>query len=157
MLRGGAFKPRTSPYVFQGLGEEGLKILREAGDKHGLPVVSEVRDVRQIEVLDKYVDMFQIGARNMQNFDLLLEVGQKWKPVLLKRGFANSTEELLLAAEYVISMGNHQVVLCERGIRTFEKSTRFTLDVSAVPVLKKNSHLPVVVDPSHAAGQGSKV
>jgi 3-deoxy-7-phosphoheptulonate synthase len=153
MLRGGAFKPRTSPYVFQGLGEEGLKMLRTAGDKYGLPVVSEVRDVRQVEVLDKYVDMFQIGARNMQNFDLLLEVGQKWKPVLLKRGLANTTEELLMAAEYIISMGNHQVVLCERGIRTFEKSTRFTLDVSAVPVLKKNSHLPVIVDPSHAAGQ----
>ncbi|HHN47287.1 MAG TPA: 3-deoxy-7-phosphoheptulonate synthase [Planctomycetes bacterium] len=153
MLRGGAFKPRTSPYAFQGLGEEGLKILRAAGDKYGLPIVSEVRNVRQVEILDRYVDMFQIGARNMQNYDLLMEVGHSKKPVLLKRGLASTIEELLMSAEYVISMGNHQVVLCERGIRTFEKATRFTLDVSAVPLLKKLSHLPVLVDPSHAAGQ----
>ncbi|MBN1809119.1 MAG: 3-deoxy-7-phosphoheptulonate synthase [Planctomycetes bacterium] len=153
LLRGGAFKPRTSPYAFQGLGVDGLKFLREAGDRFGLPVVSEVRNVRQVETCLDYVDMFQVGARNMQNFDLLMEVGRTTKPVLLKRGLASTVEELLMSAEYVMSMGNHGVVLCERGIRTFEKATRFTLDVSAVPILKRLSHLPVIVDPSHAAGQ----
>jgi 3-deoxy-7-phosphoheptulonate synthase len=157
VLRGGAFKPRTSPYSFQGLGEEGLKILRKAGDEAGLPVVSEALDTRHVELVAKYVDMIQIGARNMQNFPLLKEVGKTKKPVLLKRGFGCTIEEWLLAAEYILLEGDWDVVLCERGIRTFEPSTRFTLDIAAVAVVKELSHLPVVVDPSHAAGKSSLV
>jgi 3-deoxy-7-phosphoheptulonate synthase len=157
VLRGGAFKPRTSPYSFQGLGEEGLKILRKAGDEAGMPVVSEALDVRHVELVAKYVDMIQVGARNMQNFPLLREVGRAGKPVLLKRGFGCTIEEWLLAAEYVLLEGNWGVVLCERGIRTFEPSTRFTLDIAAVPTAKELSHLPIVVDPSHAAGRSSLV
>ena len=157
ILRGGAFKPRTSPYSFQGLGEKGLKILRKAGDEAGLPVVSEVLDVRHVELVAKYVDMIQIGARNMQNFPLLKEIGRTKKPVLLKRGFGCTIEEWLLAAEYILLEGNWEVVLCERGIRTFESSTRFTLDIAAVPVVKELSHLPIIVDPSHAAGKSSLV
>jgi 3-deoxy-7-phosphoheptulonate synthase len=157
VLRGGAFKPRTSPYSFQGLGEEGLKILRKAGDEAGLPVVSEALDTRHVELVAKYVDMIQIGARNMQNFPLLREVGKTKKPVLLKRGFGCTIEEWLLAAEYILLEGGWDVVLCERGIRTFEPSTRFTLDIAAVAVVKELSHLPVVVDPSHAAGKSSLV
>ena len=153
MLRGGAFKPRTSPYSFQGLGEEGLKYLREAGDATGLKVVTELMDVREIELIEQYADIIQIGARNMQNFELLKEVGQSKKPVLLKRGLSATINEFLLAAEYILSQGNFNVILCERGIRTFETATRFTLDLSAVPVIKKLSHLPVVVDPSHATGE----
>ena len=153
MLRGGAFKPRTSPYDFQGLGEDGLKLLREAGDRLGLPVVSEVLAAADVELVGRYVDMFQVGARNMQNFQLLKEIGQAGKPVLLKRGFAATVREYLMSAEYVLSRGNHNVVLCERGIKSFETEVRFTLDVSAVPVIKEYSHLPVLVDPSHAAGR----
>ena len=152
MLRGGAFKPRTSPYSFQGLGEEGLKYLREAADATGLKVVTELMDVRDVELVEKYADMIQIGARNMQNFELLKEAGQSHKPVLLKRGLSATVTEFLLAAEYLLSQGNFNVVLCERGIRSFEDQTRFTLDLSAVPVVKQLSHLPVVVDPSHATG-----
>jgi len=157
MLRGGAFKPRTSPYSFQGLGEEGLKYLREAGDAFGLPVVTEVLDPRHVNLVAEYADVLQIGARNMQNFPLLREVGRSGKPVLLKRGFGSTIEELLSAAEYVLLEGNDQVMLCERGIRTFERATRFTLDIAAVPVLKELTHLPVIVDPSHAAGKRSLV
>ncbi len=157
ILRGGTFKPRTSPYSFQGLGEKGLQYLREAGDEVGLPVVTEVLDPRLVGLIAEYVDMIQIGARNMQNFPLLREVGRAGKPVLLKRGFGATIEELLHAAEYILAEGNDQVVLCERGIRTFEGSTRFTLDIAAVPVLKEKTHLPVVVDPSHAAGRRSLV
>ncbi|BAN89906.1 3-deoxy-7-phosphoheptulonate synthase [Aeropyrum camini] len=157
MLRGGAFKPRTSPYSFQGLGVEGLKLLRRAGDEAGLPVVTEVLDPRHVETVARYADMLQIGARNMQNFPLLREVGRSGKPVLLKRGFGNTLEELLAAAEYILLEGNWQVVLVERGIRTFETSTRFTLDVAAVAVLKEATHLPVIVDPSHPAGRRSLV
>lgn len=157
ILRGGAFKPRTSPYSFQGLGEEGLKMLRRAGDEVGMPVVSEALDVRHVELVAKYVDAIQVGARNMQNFPLLREVGRARKPVLLKRGFGCTIEEWLLAAEYIMLEGNEDVILCERGIRTFEPSTRFTLDIAAVPVVKELSHLPVVVDPSHAAGRSSLV
>ncbi|MBI3319283.1 MAG: 3-deoxy-7-phosphoheptulonate synthase, partial [Candidatus Omnitrophica bacterium] len=153
ILRGGAFKPRTSPYSFQGLGEEGLKYLREAGDATGLKVVTELMDARDIELIEKYADMIQIGARNMQNFNLLKEAGQSHKPVLLKRGLSATITEFLLAAEYIVSQGNFNVILCERGIRTFEDQTRFTLDLNAVPVIKKLSHLPVVVDPSHGTGQ----
>jgi 3-deoxy-7-phosphoheptulonate synthase len=153
VLRGGAFKPRTSPYSFQGLGEEGLKILRAVGDKHRMPVVTEVMDPRQVEVVDRHADMFQIGARNMQNFDLLKEVGQTRKPVLLKRGMSATVKDLLMSAEYVLSEGNHQVVLCERGVRSFEDSTRNMLDMSAVPNVKGQSHLPIIVDPSHATGR----
>ena len=152
MLRGGAFKPRTSPYSFQGLGEEGLNYLREAADATGLKVVTELMDVRDVELVEKYTDMIQIGARNMQNFELLKEAGQSHKPVLLKRGLSATVTEFLLAAEYLLSQGNFNVVLCERGIRSFEDQTRFTLDLSAVPVVKQLSHLPVVVDPSHATG-----
>jgi len=152
MLRGGAFKPRTSPYSFQGLGEEGLKYLREAADATGLKVVTELMDVRDVELVEKYADMIQLGARNMQNFELLKEAGQSHKPVLLKRGLSATITEFLLAAEYLLSQGNFNVVLCERGIRSFEDQTRFTLDLSAVPVIKALSHLPVVVDPSHATG-----
>jgi len=157
MLRGGAFKPRTSPYSFQGLGEEGLKYLREAGDAFGLPVVTEVLDPRHVSLVAEYADVLQIGARNMQNFPLLREVGKAGKPVLLKRGFGSTVEELLNAAEYILLEGNDQVMLCERGIRTFERATRFTLDIAAVPVLKELTHLPIIVDPSHAAGKRSLV
>ncbi len=153
VLRGGAFKPRTSPYSFQGLGEEGLKILRDVGDKHDMPVVTEVMDPRQVPLVEKYADMFQIGARNMQNFDLLKEVGQTRKPVLLKRGMSATVKDLLMSAEYVLSEGNPDVVLCERGVRSFEDSTRNMLDMSAVPNVKGQSHLPIIVDPSHATGR----
>ena len=152
-LRGGAFKPRTSPYSFQGLGEEGLKYLSEAREKTGLPVVSELMDPREIEVILKYSDIVQIGARNMQNFKLLLEVGTCNKPVLLKRGLSATIKEWLMAAEYIMSKGNQSVILCERGIRTFETATRNTLDLSAVPILKQLTHLPVIVDPSHGVGK----
>ncbi len=153
MLRGGAYKPRTSPYAFQGLGEAGLEILADAGSQTGLPIVTEVMDVRDVEAVAEVADMIQIGARNMQNYALLTEVGRTRVPVLLKRGLSSTIEELLMAAEYVLKGGNPDVVLCERGIRTFETSYRFTLDVAAVPVLKSLSHLPVIVDPSHAAGR----
>ncbi|MDI6871301.1 MAG: 3-deoxy-7-phosphoheptulonate synthase [Bacillota bacterium] len=153
MLRGGAFKPRTSPYAFQGLGREGLKLLAEARRRTGLPVVSEVLDPKDVELVAEYVDMLQIGARNMQNFSLLREVGKTRRPVLLKRGISATVEEWLLAAEYVLREGNRAVVLCERGIRTYEPATRNTLDLSAIPLVKHLSHLPVIVDPSHAAGK----
>jgi 3-deoxy-7-phosphoheptulonate synthase len=153
ILRGGAFKPRTSPYSFQGLGEEGLKILRDVGVKHGLPVVTEVMDPRQVDVVHRHADMFQIGARNMQNFDLLKEIGQTQKPVLLKRGMSATVKDLLMSAEYILSEGNRQIVLCERGIRSFEDSTRNMLDLSAVPNVKGMSHLPIIADPSHATGR----
>lgn len=152
-LRGGAFKPRTSPYTFQGLGEEGLRYLAEAREKTGLPIVTELMDPRDLELLNKYADIIQIGARNMQNFRLLLEVGSVKKPVLLKRGLSATIKEWLMSAEYIMSRGNHEVILCERGIRTFETATRNTLDLSAVPLLKKLTHLPVIVDPSHGVGK----
>ncbi|MGB9715411.1 MAG: 3-deoxy-7-phosphoheptulonate synthase [Thermodesulfovibrionales bacterium] len=152
-LRGGAFKPRTSPYSFQGLGEEGLRYLAEAREKTGLPVVTELMDPRDIEIVVKYADIVQIGARNMQNFRLLLEVGTCDKPILLKRGFSATIKEWLMAAEYIMSKGNQKIILCERGVRTFETATRNTLDISAVPVLKQLTHLPVVVDPSHGVGK----
>jgi 3-deoxy-7-phosphoheptulonate synthase len=153
MLRGGAFKPRTSPYSFQGLGSEALAILAEAREDTGLPLVTEVLDPRQLEEVVDTADVLQIGARNMQNFLLLAEVGKTDKPVLLKRGASASLEELLMAAEYILKEGNPRVILCERGIKTFERSTRFTLDISAVPVLQEETHLPVIVDPSHPAGR----
>ncbi|HLH40168.1 MAG TPA: 3-deoxy-7-phosphoheptulonate synthase [Bryobacteraceae bacterium] len=153
VLRGGAFKPRSSPYSFQGLGEEGLKLMRAAADRHGLLVVSEIMDHTQLPMLLTYADILQIGARNMQNFNLLREVGRVRKPVLLKRGISATIEELLLAAEYIMSGGNYDVILCERGIRTFETYTRNTMDVSAIPVVKKLSHLPIVGDPSHGTGR----
>lgn len=153
VLRGGAFKPRTSPYSFQGLGEEGLKILKKVGDELGMVTVSEVMDTRDVELMAKYVDVLQIGARNMQNFNLLKEVGLTRKPILLKRGLSSTVKELLMSAEYILSAGNFNVILCERGIRTFEDSTRNTLDISAIPVVKQLSHLPIIVDPSHAAGK----
>jgi 3-deoxy-7-phosphoheptulonate synthase len=153
ILRGGAFKPRTSPYSFQGLGEDGLKILHDVGGRHGMPVVTEVMDPRQVELVDRYADMMQVGARNMQNFDLLKEVGQTKKPVLLKRGMSATVKDLLMSAEYVLAGGNHRVVLCERGVRSFEDSTRNMLDMSAVPNVKVQSHLPIIVDPSHATGR----
>lgn len=156
-IRGGAFKPRSSPYSFQGLGEEGLRLLREAADRHGLFVVSEVMDRAQIPLMEPYVDIFQVGARNMQNFNLLRELGQQRKPVLLKRGIAATIEELLLSAEYILAGGNYDVLLCERGIRTFETYTRNTLDISAIPVVKKLSHLPILADPSHGTGRRDKV
>ena len=152
MLRGGAFKPRTSPYAFQGLRAEGLMFLKNARGQTGLPVVSEITNPAQVELFDDFVDLFQIGARNMQNFELLKQVAHARKPVLLKRGFSNSVEELLMSAEHIMAGGNPNVVLCERGIRTFETATRNTLDISAIPVLKARSHLPVMVDPSHAGG-----
>jgi 3-deoxy-7-phosphoheptulonate synthase len=152
-LRGGAYKPRTSPYSFQGLGEEGLRYLAEARGKTGLPIVTEIMDPRDIDVIVEYADIIQIGARNMQNFRLLLEVGSVDKPVLLKRGLSATIKEWLMSAEYIMSRGNQNVMLCERGIRTFETATRNTLDLSAVPVLKKLTHLPVVVDPSHGVGK----
>ena len=157
MLRGGAFKPRTSPYSFQGMGEEGLKILAEAKEQSGLYVVTEVMAPDQVELVSKYADVLQIGTRNMQNYALLNAVGQTDMPVLLKRGMMSTIEELLMSAEYIMSNGNHKVILCERGIRTFEKYTRNTLDINAVPVLKELTHLPVVVDPSHATGRWTLV
>jgi 3-deoxy-7-phosphoheptulonate synthase len=157
VLRGGAFKPRSSPYSFQGLGEDGLRLLRAAANQHDLKLVSEVMDVSQIPLVEKYCDMFQVGARNMQNFTLLRELGRTRKPVLLKRGISATIEEWLLSAEYVLAGGNMQVILCERGIRTFESYTRNTLDISAIPVVKKRSHLPIVVDPSHGTGRRDKV
>jgi 3-deoxy-7-phosphoheptulonate synthase len=156
-LRGGAFKPRTSPYSFQGLGLEALKLLREAGDNFGLLVISEVMEISQIEVMLPCVDIFQVGARNMQNFNLLRELGRVRKPVLLKRGIAATLEELLLSAEYIMAGGNYEVILCERGIRTFETYTRNTLDISAIPIIKKLSHLPMTADPSHGTGRRDKV
>jgi 3-deoxy-7-phosphoheptulonate synthase len=152
-LRGGAFKPRTSPYSFQGLGEEGLKYLKEVGEKESLVTVTEVMDPRDVGLVAQYADVLQIGARNMQNFNLLKEVGQTRKPVLLKRGLSSTVKELLMSAEYIASGGNLNIILCERGIRTFEDATRNTLDVSAVPVAKEVSHLPIIIDPSHAAGK----
>ncbi len=153
VLRGGAFKPRTSPYSFQGLGEEGLKYLKDVGDKVNLVTVTEVMDTRDVELVARYADILQIGARNMQNFNLLKEVGLTKKPVLLKRGLSSTIKEWLMSAEYILSGGNMNVILCERGIRTFEDATRNTLDISAVPVVKQLSHLPVIVDPSHACGR----
>ena len=157
LLRGGAFKPRTSPYSFQGLGKEGLEMLKRARNETGLSVVSEVMDTRQVETVARYVDMLQIGSRNMQNFPLLKEAGRTSKPILLKRGMMATIDEYLHAAEYLLSQGNTQVVLCERGIRTFESSTRYTLDLNAIPVLKQRTHLPVLVDPSHGTGVRSLV
>ncbi len=156
-LRGGAFKPRSSPYSFQGMGEEGLKLLREAGDKFNLLVISEVMEISQIALMLPYIDIFQVGARNMQNFNLLRELGKVRRPVLLKRGIAATLEELLLSAEYIMSGGNYDVILCERGIRTFETYTRNTMDISAIPVIKKLSHLPMAADPSHGTGIRDKV
>ncbi len=156
-LRGGVFKPRTSPYAFQGLGEGGLEMLAVARDRTGLPVVSEVMDTRHVELMSRYADVLQVGARNMQNYSLLAEVGRSPRPVLLKRGPSATVRELLLAAEHIMAQGNHNVILCERGIRTFETATRNTLDVAAIPVLKELSHLPVIVDPSHASGRASLV
>jgi len=156
-IRGGAFKPRTSPYAFQGLGEEGLKILREVADKYNMIVTSEVMEVAQIPMFLKYVDILQVGARNMQNFNLLKSLGEIRKPVLLKRGLSATIEEWLMSAEYIMAGGNREVILCERGIRTFERMTRNTLDISAIPVVQKISHLPIVVDPSHATGLRDKV
>ena len=157
VLRGGAFKPRTSPYSFQGLGRKGLQLLRATADAYGLLVVSEVMDHTQIPMMLDYVDVLQVGARNMQNYNLLKEVGKVCKPVLLKRGISATLEELLLSAEYIMMGGNYDVILCERGIRTFESYTRNTLDISAIPVIKKLSHLPIVVDPSHGTGRRDKV
>jgi 3-deoxy-7-phosphoheptulonate synthase len=157
VLRGGAFKPRSSPYSFQGHGEPGLRMLRDAANTHGLKLISEVMDVSQIEVIAKYCDIFQVGARNMQNFTLLRELGHARKPVLLKRGLSSTIEEWLMSAEYILSGGNSDVMLCERGIRTFETATRNTFDISAIPVVKKLSHLPVIADPSHGAGRRDMV
>jgi len=156
-LRGGAFKPRSSPYSFQGLGIAGLQIMREAADAHGLMTVSEVMEIAQIEAMLPYVDCFQVGARNMQNFNLLRELGQVRKPILLKRGIAATVEELLLSSEYILSGGNYDIILCERGIRTYETSTRNTMDIAAIPVVKKLSHLPIVGDPSHGTGRRDMV
>ncbi|MCL2390884.1 MAG: 3-deoxy-7-phosphoheptulonate synthase, partial [Endomicrobia bacterium] len=152
ILRGGAFKPRSSPYAFQGLGEKGLKYIEAAGEKYHMPTISEAMTVEQVGLLSRYCDIIQIGARNIQNYDLLKASGKQKKPVLLKRGMATTVKELLLSAEYVLSQGNYNVMLCERGIRTFEDSTRFTMDLNAVPVLKKLTHLPVILDPSHGIG-----
>jgi 3-deoxy-7-phosphoheptulonate synthase len=157
MLRGGAFKPRTSPYAFQGLGEQALRFLVEVRAATGLPVVTEVMDTRQVDLVAEHADMLQVGARNMQNFALLAELGRVRRPVLLKRGLSATIKELLMAAEYIMANGNHDVILCERGIRTYETATRNTLDVAAIPVLKRESHLPVIVDPSHAGGDASLV
>ena len=157
VIRGGAFKPRTSPYSFQGLGEEGLRLLRDAADRHGLLVVSEVMDQTQIPLLGDYSDILQVGARNMQNYNLLRELGQTRKPILVKRGISATIEELLLSAEYILSGGNYDVILCERGIRTFENATRNTMDISAIPVVKSLSHLPIIADPSHGTGRRDKV
>src|ERR1700693_4374531 len=157
VLRGGAFKPRSSPYSFQGMGEEGLKLLREAGDHFNLLVISEGVEISQIALILRFIDIFQVGARNMQNFNLLRELGKVKKPVLLKRGIAATLEELLLSAEYIMAGGNYDVILCERGIRTFETYTRNTLDVSAIPIIKNLSHLPMTADPSHGTGRRDKV
>ncbi len=157
VLRGGAFKPRSSPYSFQGLGLEALKLLREAGDRYGLMVISEVMEISQIDIMLPYIDIFQVGARNMQNFNLLRELGKARKPVLVKRGIAATIEEMLLSAEYILSGGNYQVIFCERGIRTFETYTRNTLDISAIPIVHKLSHLPITSDPSHGTGLRDKV
>ena len=157
ILRGGAFKPRTSPYSFQGMGEEGLKLMREAADKHGLAVVSEVMDASQIDIMLDYVDILQVGARNMQNFTLLKRLSKLDRPVLVKRGLSATIEELLMAAEYIMSGGNGQVILCERGIRTFETYTRNTMDICAIPIVHKLSHLPIIADPSHGTGIRDKV
>jgi len=157
ILRGGAFKPRTSPYAFQGLGEEGLQIIREVADKYKMAVTSEIMEISQIPLFEKYVDIFQVGARNMQNFNLLKELGQVRKPVMIKRGLSATFEEWLMSAEYIMAGGNREVMLCERGIRTFEKFTRNTLDLSAIPVIKKLSHLPILIDPSHGTGLRDKV
>ncbi len=157
VIRGGAFKPRSSPYSFQGLGEKGLQLLRAAADRHGLKVVSEVMDHSQIPLIDHYADILQVGARNMQNYNLLRKLGELRKPVLLKRGPAATIEELLLSAEYILAGGNYDVILCERGIRTFESYTRNTMDISAIPVVKKLSHLPIIADPSHGTGRRDKV
>ncbi|MFH2069564.1 MAG: 3-deoxy-7-phosphoheptulonate synthase [Candidatus Omnitrophota bacterium] len=157
ILRGGAFKPRTSPYSFQGLGEEGLKYLAEVGRELKMPTVTEVMDPRQTELVSRYADIIQVGARNMQNFDLLKELGRTKKPILLKRGMSAKIEEFLMSAEYILSQGNYNVILCERGIRTFEEATRFTLDLAAVPLVKELSHLPILVDPSHGTGRRSLI
>lgn len=157
ILRGGAFKPRTSPYSFQGLGEEGLKLIRAAANQYGLLVVTEVIDSSQVDLVESYTDIFQVGSRNMQNFPLLKALGNKKKPVLLKRGYASKIEEWLMSAEYILSGGNMEVLLCERGIRTFETETRNTFDISAIPVIQRKSHLPVAADPSHAIGYRDKI
>ena len=157
VLRGGAFKPRSSPYSFQGLGVEGLRLLRAAADEYGLLTISEIMDRSQLETMLPYVDILQVGARNMQNFNLLKDVGEARKPVLLKRGLAATIEELLLSAEYILAGGNYDVILCERGIRTFETATRNTMDISAIPVIQKLSHLPIAADPSHATGRRDQV
>ena len=157
VLRGGAFKPRSSPYSFQGLGEAGLRLLKSAADRHNLKLVSEVMDISQLELIERYSDILQVGARNMQNFTLLRELGHSKKPIMLKRGISATIEEWLLSAEYILAGGNTQVMLCERGIRTFESATRNTLDISAIPVVRKLSHLPILVDPSHGTGKRDKV
>ncbi len=157
VLRGGAFKPRSSPYAFQGMGEEGLKLMREAADKFGMLVISEVMELSQIPIMEPYVDIYQVGARNMQNFNLLRELGKIRKPIMLKRGIAATIEEMLLSAEYILSGGNYDVILCERGIRTFETYTRNTMDISAIPIVHKLSHLPMAADPSHGTGRREKV
>ena len=157
ILRGGAFKPRTSPYAFQGLGEEGLQIIRRVADKYKMAVTSEVMEISQIPLFEKYVDILQVGARNMQNFNLLKELGHVKKPVMLKRGLSATIEEWLMSAEYIMAGGNRDVILCERGIRTFERATRNTLDLCAIPVVKKLSHLPIIIDPSHGTGLRDKV
>ncbi len=153
ILRGGAFKPRTSPYSFQGLGQEGLKILRNVGDEFNIPVITEVMDPRDVELVERYADILQIGARNMQNYNLLNEVGKTRKPIFLKRGLAAKISEWLMSAEYILAGGNEKVILCERGIRTFADETRFTLDIAAIPIIKQNSHLPIFFDPSHSTGR----
>jgi 3-deoxy-7-phosphoheptulonate synthase len=157
VLRGGAFKPRSSPYSFQGLGEEGLRLLKSAADRHNLKLVSEVMDISQLDLIERYSDILQVGARNMQNFTLLRELGRSRKPIMLKRGISATIEEWLLSAEYILAGGNMSVMLCERGIRTFESATRNTLDISAIPVVRKLSHLPILVDPSHGTGRRDKV
>jgi 3-deoxy-7-phosphoheptulonate synthase len=157
ILRGGAFKPRTSPYAFQGMGEEGLKLMRAAADQYGLKVITEVMDKSQIDLVEQYADILQIGARNMQNFTFLRDLGKASKPIMLKRGLAATIDEWLMSAEYILSGGNQQVMLCERGIRTFETATRNTMDIGAIPVVKKKSHLPIIADPSHAIGLRDKV
>lgn len=156
-LRGGAFKPRTSPYAFQGLGEEGLKLMRKAADDHGLKVITEAMDASQLDLMEKYADVIQIGARNMQNYNFLRELGKATKPVMLKRGLSATFEEWLMSAEYILSSGNKRVMLCERGIRTFETATRNTMDISAIPVVHAKSHLPIIADPSHGIGIRDKV
>jgi len=157
ILRGGAFKPRTSPYSFQGMGEEGLKLMRKAADKHGLLVITEVMETSHIDLIESYTDILQVGARNMQNFPLLRDLGKTTKPIMLKRGMSATVEELLMSAEYILASGNQEVMLCERGIRTFETYTRNTFDLSAIPVIHKRSHLPIIADPSHATGLRDKV